>query len=1358
MQSSRGDPLRVVVGTCNMNQWAMDFDGNLNRIIQSISNAKTQLEGRCKFRTGPELEVCGYSCGDHFLELDTYLHCEQSLAAILQHPDLTNDILCDIGCPIMHNNNRYNCRVYILNRQIVLISPKVYPSDDKISYHEKRFFASWDLKTNGAKKGVHQKLGNYKIDPGANGPVYMEEHILSDLLRNVTNQIAVPFGVAVLATEETTIAVDMLGDLQGPYLSKVEIITNGFQTSHHELRKLSSKLSLLKVFTHRFGGAYVYSNHVGGDGNGKLYFDGSSSVFSNGELVAQCSQFTLADVEVLTAVVDLTAIRSYRGGAASLLDLDAKVLAACKLPVIDIRNFSLQNKLLPVADEDLPMAIRIHTPEEECVLGPACWLWDYLRRSNAGGFLLPLSGTADSASVAAIVRVMCILAARAAVLTGNVQVIQDISRLFNDTNKCEIISKLMQRYGFSSSNTVSSEYANQLTSDGPNRFHRGNSFGYEDDDENSVFESKHGDDEEAIVNNLADEITQQVLHTAYMGSADYSYKKNSATLKIRAQTLADSINSYHTNIDIDSMISLVIKIFSMLTNKTIRPLANGGSRAEDIALRNIQTRLRMIMAYFCAQLMPWCRGNSGELILLEGANVDKSLIGGGSYSAHSWASADINPIGGMTQADIKRMLMFVSKTFKQPILEEIVDAESDNALSEMHIAAMQSSVASTNGGAVGSMTYSELGMFGYLRKVLRCGPVQTFLKLVDFWKPVSPTLIAAKVKQYYYLYATCRRKSTAQTLSYHLENFSLDYKSVDLRQLLYNSQWVRQFRTIDSIVQSNPKMLDKISNDPIKKNVLLIIDPQIDFHPEGGEPGTRWYHPPGALAVPGANEDSDRIAAMIKKHKHEIHEIYVSMDSHQPAHIAHAMFWASGADGVTQPTPFTVITHDEVAKGIWRPRDTRIETLNWCMYYTELLERKGQMKLVIWPQHCIIGSRGHAVVPVINDALQEWIDQFKVPKCVNYVHKGQNCRSEMYSAFMAEVPDPRDPSTELDRNLMARINEADTLIICGQGMSHCVNHTLRDLMKNWRSEMSKLVLLTDGSSPVPGFEFAVDLLMTDARTMGVTVTTTEEVFEIRNSSLHGGRHSIDASAYSVSFGDDNSTNSGPNEGSHSAPATSRVAADSPTNLAVSLAARKVQQQVSPAKPPHVEPLPSSLPAPGDGSGKKVSPRSAKVVAKIPAPVHAVANTTATNTKPPTFIAPSHDKNIMTKKISECIDEENDEEPDEGHSALQGKYSIGEELGYGGYATVRLGTNLKTREQVAVKIITRKGLSREDENDVRNEATIMKTLKHPNIIKLVEMIEGPRYFYLVVELMPGGELFDRIIKRSHYTEKYACNAT
>lgn len=43
---SRGDSLRVVVSTCNMNQWAMDFDGNLSKIMQSISIAKAQLDGR----------------------------------------------------------------------------------------------------------------------------------------------------------------------------------------------------------------------------------------------------------------------------------------------------------------------------------------------------------------------------------------------------------------------------------------------------------------------------------------------------------------------------------------------------------------------------------------------------------------------------------------------------------------------------------------------------------------------------------------------------------------------------------------------------------------------------------------------------------------------------------------------------------------------------------------------------------------------------------------------------------------------------------------------------------------------------------------------------------------------------------------------------------------------------------------------------------------------------------------------------------------------------------------------------------------------------------------------------------------
>jgi hypothetical protein len=99
---------KCTIATCNLNQWALDFDGNLERIVASIKRAK---ELGARYRLGPELEISGYSCEDHFLEIDTYMHCDQSLAVLLES-DLTDDILCDVGCPILHNNVS-NCRVFL---------------------------------------------------------------------------------------------------------------------------------------------------------------------------------------------------------------------------------------------------------------------------------------------------------------------------------------------------------------------------------------------------------------------------------------------------------------------------------------------------------------------------------------------------------------------------------------------------------------------------------------------------------------------------------------------------------------------------------------------------------------------------------------------------------------------------------------------------------------------------------------------------------------------------------------------------------------------------------------------------------------------------------------------------------------------------------------------------------------------------------------------------------------------------------------------------------------------------------------------------------------------------------------------
>lgn len=64
------------VATCNLNQWAMEFESNMKNIKTSIAEAKA---AGAVIRLGPELEVTGYGCEDHFLELDTVTHSYASI-------------------------------------------------------------------------------------------------------------------------------------------------------------------------------------------------------------------------------------------------------------------------------------------------------------------------------------------------------------------------------------------------------------------------------------------------------------------------------------------------------------------------------------------------------------------------------------------------------------------------------------------------------------------------------------------------------------------------------------------------------------------------------------------------------------------------------------------------------------------------------------------------------------------------------------------------------------------------------------------------------------------------------------------------------------------------------------------------------------------------------------------------------------------------------------------------------------------------------------------------------------------------------------------------------------------------------
>ena len=104
-----------------------------------------------------------------------------------------------------------------------------------------------------------------------------------------------------------------------------------------------------------------------------------------------------------------------------------------------------------------------------------------------------------------------------------------------------------------------------------------------------------------------------------------------------------------------------------------------------------------------------------------------------------------------------------------------------------------------------------------------------------------------------------------------------------------------------------------------------------------------------------------------------------------------------------------------------------------------------------------------------------------------------NCLTEMYSALCAEVPIKTDPATCLDKKLIARLDEADRVIVCGQSLSHAVNFTCRDLIENWSSHPSKLHIVLDGCSCMPGFENDAAAFISDMKKLGATITSFAEL-------------------------------------------------------------------------------------------------------------------------------------------------------------------------------------------------------------------------------------------------------------------------
>ena len=194
------------------------------------------------------------------------------------------------------------------------------------------------------------------------------------ILINLIGNIDIENHAAVISTRDICLGCESCEELFTPNAPHSAMSLNGVTNSsgsHHELRKLNTRYDLILEATRKAGGIYLYANQQGCDGD-RLYYDGSAMIVINGNVVAQGSQFSLNDVEVITATVGLEDVRSFRCSPSRGL----QAVQARTYERIEV-DFSLSAESGALNTNIGPSKARapfFHAPEAEIAYGPACWL------------------------------------------------------------------------------------------------------------------------------------------------------------------------------------------------------------------------------------------------------------------------------------------------------------------------------------------------------------------------------------------------------------------------------------------------------------------------------------------------------------------------------------------------------------------------------------------------------------------------------------------------------------------------------------------------------------------------------------------------------------------------------------------------------------------------------------------------------------------------------------------------------------------------------------------------------------------------------------------------------------------------
>jgi len=268
----------------------MDFEGNKQRIIESI---KKCIDEEASIRLGPELEISGYGCDDHFLENDTVTHTWEIIWDLIEEWYSDNLVLV-LWAAIIWNWTLYNCSVWIHKRQILLIRPKMYLADDW-SYREGRWFSWW---------WIWYKLFDF---------------ILPQFIQNITKQKVTKIWVWTISFIDCICWVEICEEWwcsKNPAVDQclawAEIIFN-HSGSCCNPGKQKTRMDLMQTSTKKNWWCYVYSNLIGCDW-WRLYFDWWSFACLNWELICEWPRAELIDYHVQFPIINMEDIQKHRQG------------------------------------------------------------------------------------------------------------------------------------------------------------------------------------------------------------------------------------------------------------------------------------------------------------------------------------------------------------------------------------------------------------------------------------------------------------------------------------------------------------------------------------------------------------------------------------------------------------------------------------------------------------------------------------------------------------------------------------------------------------------------------------------------------------------------------------------------------------------------------------------------------------------------------------------------------------------------------------------------------------------------------------------------------------------------------------